>query len=1102
MKKTLIIFSVLMITGIVLITTLSGGVFVQPQISPITEVKNSAKATMILEAKSKDKDETKKIALDKENRLEKVRYVHYNEKRQKEWVITCDKMLPQTQDSFFIEKPHCVYFVAKQQSSGKLQLSKTYVVNADTAVLKKRKNDFDLLILQKNVQVQGFSQDKVQSTATTDTLEIDLTHHTLVTTAVVNLQKENAFTIQAKGMNTFLKSDKVTFLENVHLTAQKKQGSVTSKSKGVLELQKLSQKLFVITQQSQVVLSSENAKLQCDYLRIELQQNKDNKMYARKFSATGRVRFDDGKNSVHCENFQQSILQDEERITLKENAHITLEGKLSLLDEKEQQSLQKIVDKRKAQRLEGSASQEIRWRKRYGAMVNIENIYFIGKAKIHEYLQDKSTTKIHGDYIQLDMAMRLDAETEKEKREPIYLEAKRNVVYRDKELYAQSDYCKWKKTSVQTDVLYMQGRKNRIVFLNVAATQDREKKSAQKEDIQITSHAYTTVKRYSNGKHLCRSKKDVSILRYAAGTKKQIGNFQCQRLIVHLLNDKKNSDKKFALQKAIALDDVLYRDQKIHARGQTLTWLKKGIHENIVLQKNPKVIAYNIDVKQGESSLLGERQSPKNSSDAKEDIELRAEKAIVIVKNTQDQSYLLNAQKNVDMYRYKHQTSQQIGKFKAHHLLVKVIEDKNKKRTLSSLQAKREVYIEDEGRTAMGDHLYVTTLKDNSKNIQLSGNVTIQQNKSKITGDKLLITGKDRLIHVIDNVKLFAEGAQGSGDRLYYSTQKDTATLFGNPAQLQQIDATVTNPNTLFAQKIVFSQKDNTAYAYEKVKMLFSNSGKGLNLWEKDRENDEVSSAKKPQNFQLTCDEAQAVFINTPDEKPVQGDVLSKGKWKLATFAAQKNVVVRNRDDATQQGTGDKFVYFVEQKKAQLLGNKARLTHSGREIFSPQFDFYTERKEVQGQGPIEIILPREKNDDKQQKLISGKTVRITSKGKITYLNGEGKIRLFDTINATIDKRTLKCQRLEVILQKQVIQELVAYDNVILQAEKNTVYGTQLRWNEAKKRVFIADYPYVRIEGEGTNIKAPMVFYDIETEYLYTKGHNIKATRLPQSEFKK
>ncbi|BBM84706.1 LPS export ABC transporter periplasmic protein LptC [Candidatus Uabimicrobium amorphum] len=1115
MKKTLVIFSGLAVVSIIFLASFSGGIFVQPQISPIKEVKDTSETTMILEAKGKTKTETKKIRLDKENRLEEVRYVHYNEKRQKEWVITCEKMLPQTQNSFFIEKPHCVYFVAKKQSSGKLQLSKTYVVNADTAILKKRKKDFDLLILKKNVKVQGVSEGKIQSTATTNTLRINLTNRTLRTKAKVQLQKDHAFTIKATGMETFLKSDKVKFLQNVHLTVQKKQndGTVTSTSQGALELQKMSQKLFIISQETQVALKSKKAKLQCNYLQIELQQNQDKKMYARKFIATGQVKFDDGKNSMRCENFQQRVLHDEERITLKKNAHIALEGKLTLLDKKEQESLQKIVDKRKAQRIEGSATQEIRWKKKYGAIVTIESVYFIGQAKIYEYLQNKSTTKIHGDYIKLDIATRLDAAKKKEKREPIYLEAKRNVMYHDKKLRAAGNYCKWKKTSPQTDTLYMTGRNNRIVFLNVSGTQsgqkssntDQEKKQDKKEDIQVTSRAYITVQRHSNGKHLCHSKKDVNILRYAAGTKKQIGSFKCQRLIVRLKNHKKNSDKKFVLKKAVALDDVLYRDDKIYASGQTLTWLKKDIYENIVLQKNPKVIAYQVDVKQG-GALLGEKKSPQKSTNVKEDIELRAEKAIVIVKNTQDQSYLLNAKKNVDMYRYKHQTDTQVGKFKAHDLIAQIVENpKEKKRTLHSLRAKREVYIEDEGRTAMGDRLYVKTLKDNSKNIQLLGNVTLQQNKSKITGDKLFITGKNRLIHVADNVKLFAEGAQGNGDRLYYSTQKDTATLWGNPAQLQQIDATTTNPNTLFAQKIVFSQKDNMAHAYDNVKMLFSNNGKGngLDLWGKSQKRNKKSSQKKPRNFQLTCDEAQAVFTNESDKQQrAQGDVLSKGKWKLNEFTALKNVVVTNRDDATQRGEGNKFIYFVQQKKAQLFGNKARMAHSGREIFSSQFDFYIDRKEVQGQGPIKIVLPRGKTEKKKQQLISGKTIHITSQGKITYLNEQEKIRLVDNIHATIDKRTLKCQRLEVILKKQVIQELIAYDNVILQSEKNTVYGTQLRWNETKKRVFIADYPYVRIKGEGTNIKAPMVFYDTETEYLYTKGHNIKATRLPQSDFKK
>ncbi|WP_372367845.1 LPS export ABC transporter periplasmic protein LptC [Candidatus Uabimicrobium sp. HlEnr_7] len=1092
MKKTLIIFSGLSAISIAIIVVLADGILVTPQVSPVTEIETKTEAIMVLKTKEKE------ILLDKENRLEKVSHIHYNEKRQKEWEITCEKMRPHTKNAFFIEKPHCIYYSPYQKDSGEWKLSKTYTIDADSAILKKRKGEFNILILRKNVHIQGFSDDGLESTATTKILRIDFNNRILSTKAKIQLDKKQAVTVESQGMKTYLNSNEINFLENVKATLYKKGKNkeviqINSRSKGKLSLQKISQERFVIIQKSNVYLTAAQAELRCELLRIELQQNVDKKMYARKFLAQDKVRFIDGNNRVTCEDFSQEIRSDEERIFIKKNAFIALEGNISLLSKKEQQNIEKIREKRNSQRIEGEAAKEIRWYKNYGAHITTENVYFVKNAKIREYSQNQVVTKINGDYLKLDTVISVDPKTQKEKREPLYLQAKKDVVYRDKKLEAKGEYCQWKKISATTDYLYIKGKKNNIAFFDVSGSGSKDTK--KNEDIVISADAYITVKRHSSGEHFCRSKKNVTILRYLTGTKKQIGRFQSQKLVINFLQDKQKK-KRFSLQKAVAIDEVIYHDEKIKAVGGVLTWTKKNNKENIVLQKNPKVIAYNVDLGSGQSSLLGADKKPKKSSSKskKEDIELRAQKAIIIIKDVKDQSYFLSAREDVDLYRYQHLTSKQVGKFKAHFLSAKIVA-----RELKSLKAEKEVYIEDAGRTASGDRLHIETLKDDSKKVYLFGHVVVMSDKSKITGNKLIITGKDKMIYVKENVKMFTNGAEGSGDRLDYSTKEELATLFGNPAQLQQIDTKTSSPNTLFAQKIIFANAKNTANAYGKVKMLFSNNGggKGLGLIVDSKKTSEKSTQKKAKDFQLTCEEAQAFFESKSRRAKQGGDLLTSSSRKLVKFIAQKNVIISNRDDSTQQATGEKFSYFIPQKKAQLLGDKARLMHDGREIYSKHFDFHIDKKEAHGQGPITIILPRQKSEKKGQKFISGKTIKIISQGKISYLNNDEKIQLFDDIVATIGNRKLKCQRLEVILKKQTVEELIAYENVILIAEKNTVYGNQLRWNEAKKRVFIADYPYVRVEGEGTNIKAPMVFYDIETEYLYTRGHNIKATRLPQ-----
>ena len=1007
---------------------LSGGIWMQKEISPISIVESSSEEeqpVMTIPTKEKDLD------IYSEHHITGGNYVILDEVTgEKSIAVFFEKIQPLNNNEALLTNAHCIYYANKNQKNENLPAK--FVLDTAKGRLqfdtKSRKMQF--LYADEDVIVHGYDQsvkdDEIEAktapynmTMTGKKWKVNLETHEIETDEAVHItqwnnQKKKILTLSGIGMKGNSDTYTVTLYKNneIHFFPMefKNDGKITieeaiSTCDGMMTmLYHKETKEITFKQNKKVQWTTKQAKLTCDTLDMLLIQN-EQQISWKNINAQGHVHLYDTLDSK-----EQNLFCDKLNAIQEKNGNIKVKflGKckldlqglsaFSVLDEENKARFEREEQRRKIQTLHATCNKQIYLTRTLNKKGEFEqHFYFSGKAVLKQ-------TGVKIPYIQLEADnVHILAETVQKKAKKTfqakYLKAKTNVHITHSQGNAHGDYFQWNLYNEDYSRLVLQGnptcilknidgQESDIAFMKMSDLNnlqnkkktEKSKTTPQKEDIKIDSKGtmILDVRKQNKKRNLeYKTEKDVVILRLKASTQETIGKLYCQKIqskISSIPTKTKNNIKKNKMDLSF-----LHAQEQISFDFSTI----QGSGENLLFDRKTLTLEKNAYLKTEQGTLKGEKFFYNIDKE-----EWEATGNLVTFDNNEycaESSYVL--------YDKKQDTITLQG------TPAKVSKKKDENELAQTLYAKKITYNKTTGLATATKDVEVITIADSSNFSNMASLMTPEKQSNKVK--------------TLEN-------------KLSEKSQKYRITANSFTAKI--------NPETQELEKF---STDGIVHAN--------------NLGEESNTKPETIDGTK-----LIFKDGHGILYGNPAKVVYQGNSI------------ESNEIVWLHDKKTLFCQGP-ITIFVDQQDSNLLGAMNNLN-------TPQNLKEQVKKNQDKQN-------NNKNNDKEK-------IKITSSGPLYYYQEKEELELQDKIYLQSSEGTLSCDLIRIIQRNNEVQKIVAHGNVRMDADTNHADADRLTWNAKSDSILLVGSPSVHFSTKDFSMDCPIVSYNIKEKRFITKSKNI------------
>ncbi|HPY75575.1 MAG: hypothetical protein KBC30_10975 [Planctomycetes bacterium] len=566
-----------------------------------------------------------------------------------------------------------------------------------------------------------------------------------------------------------------------------------------------------------------------------------------------------------------------------------------------------------------------------------------------------------------------------------------------------------------------------------------------------------------------------------------------------------------------AYKNVTVQHSQGTAKSDYLQWDQYNKNKSRILLKGiPHCILKEID---GQSTDIGmdmpslsktkqKKQSTKKIQE-KEDIHIQSKGDMIlhIRKHNKKQHLRYETSKDVLITRIQSTTQEKLGKLACQWIESRISSVKKEingikkeKMDLTYLHAKNSISFHFPPVQGTGEMLFF-----DRQVLKLENNATLETKEGTLKGNQFYYDLNTEIWEAHGkNVHFQGEEITSESSYLQYNRKKEILTLQGQPAKIFRKTEAGKEPQTLFANTIIYEQKQGIGHAQQNVEIFFEADSNNIasiapiikqtdpiikqketTIQQKDKQEKTKPSTIQHKKYNITAD-SLTVAIN-PETKEL--------KELITTGLINAKNIPQTKDEPIETADGTKLIFRNDQ--GILYGEPAKIVYQNNMLTSKEIIWLNDKNELICQGPVYIELQKTNNNDMvmafpiDRKKINNnahnETIHIQSTGPLYFYQTKEELELHDNIIIQTTEGTLRCDKLRLVQKEQKIQRIIAHGNVKLDADKNHADADQMTWDANTEVLILVGVPYVEFTIQDIIMNSSVVLYHLKEKRFITQG---------------